>query len=280
MNATRFRLALLGVLGLVAVFFLILVPAFPQATAYHNFADQRPLLGVPHSLNVLSNIPFVIFGLLGIVYLLRPAVWNDAALFVAPWQRWAFLVLFAFIALTGVGSAYYHSQPNNSTLYWDRLPLTVVFMTFFALVLADRVSARLGPWSWLLLVAAGVVGVTHWEWTEMEGVGDVRLYGLVQFLTMAMLVVIVFAFPVRRYRTADLVAVLAWYVMAKVLELLDKVIYAANGVVSGHTLKHLVASLGALWLVLLLVQLRARLVTPVVRDSKQSRQQVLMPPCE
>jgi hypothetical protein len=252
MNATQFRLALLGVLGLIAVFFLILVPSFPQDTTYHNFADQRPVLGVPHSLNVLSNIPFVIFGLFGIIYLVRPVVWNDATRFAAPWERWAFLVLFACITLTGVGSAYYHIQPNNATLYWDRLPLTVVFMTFFALVLADRVSPRLGAWSWLLLVAAGALGVTHWEWTEMQGAGDVRLYGLVQFLPMAMLVLIVFAFPARRYRTAVLAAILAWYVAAKLLELLDKVIYTANGVVSGHTLKHLVASLGALWLVLLL----------------------------
>ena len=49
-----------------------------------------------------------------------------------------------------------------------------------------------------------------------------------------------------------LLAILGWYVLAKVLELGDKVIYSANGVVSGHTLKHVVASLGALWIVFLL----------------------------
>jgi hypothetical protein len=250
----QFRIAVLVILALAGLVWLVATPPFPQDTVYHNFADQRPMLGIPHALNVLSNAPFVLFGLLGIAYLVRPSVWNDATLFSAAWQRWAFLVLFAFVTATGVGSAYYHSQPDNSTLYWDRLPLTVVFMTFFTLVLTDRVDQRLGAWLRLPLVFAGVFGVTYWHWTEARGAGDVRLYGLIQFVPLAMLPVILLLFPAGRYRTADLFAVLLWYGLAKLLELLDQVIYTANGVVSGHTLKHLVSSLGTLWVVVLLMR--------------------------
>jgi len=250
--AFRVRIALIGVLALAALVSLAVVPPIPQDPAYHNFADQRPLLGVPHCLNVLSNAPFVVFGLLGVGWLLRPGVFQSPKLFAAPWERWAFLVLLVFVALTGFGSAYYHLQPSNDTLYWDRLPLTVVFMTFFALIVAERIGPRLGPWLWPPLVAAGVSGVTYWHWTELQGAGDVRVYALVQFFPLLVIPILLLAFPARYYRTADLLAILGWYFLAKVLEMADGVIYAANGVVSGHTLKHLAASLGALWVVFLL----------------------------
>jgi hypothetical protein len=251
-RAFRVRIALIGVLAIAALVSLAVVPPISQDPAYHDFADQRPLLGVPHCLNVLSNAPFVIFGVLGMAWLLRPSVFRSATLFAAPWERWAFLVLFAFIAITGFGSTYYHLQPSNSTLFWDRLPLTVVFMTFFALVLTERVNPGLGPWLWPPLVIAGVFGVTYWQWTALQGADDLRLYALVQFFPLLVLPILLLAFPARYYRTGDVFAILGWYALAKVLELTDGVVYAAGGVVSGHTLKHLAASLGAAWVVLLI----------------------------
>jgi hypothetical protein len=251
-RAFRVRLALIGVLAIAALVSLAVVPPISQDLVYHNFADQRPLLGVPHCLNVLSNAPFVIFGVLGMAWLLRPSVFRSATLFAASWERWAFLVLFAFIAITGFGSTYYHLHPSNGTLFWDRLPLTVVFMTFFALVLAERVNPRLGPLLWPPLVLAGVFGVTYWKWTALQGADDLRLYALVQFFPLLVLPILLVAFPARYYRTADVFAILGWYALAKVLELTDGVVYAAGGVVSGHTLKHLAASLGAAWVVLLI----------------------------
>src|SRR5262249_22606689 len=77
-------------------------------------------------------------------------------------------------------------------------------------------------------------------------------YALVQFVPLLIIPILLLCFPARYYRTADLFAILGWYALAKALELADGVIYAANGIVSGHTLKHLVASLGALWIVLML----------------------------
>ena len=254
MNAAQFRIALLGVLVLAGLIWLAVTPPFGQDRTYHDFADQRPMLGIPHALNVVSNAPFVIFGLLGILFVVRPSNWNNPQVFAACWERWALLTLFVFVTLTGIGSSYYHAQPSNSTLFWDRLPLTVVFMTFFVLVFADRVSPRLGPWLWLPLVAMGIFGVAYWHWSESQGRGDIRFYGLVQFLPLLMLPVILLAFPARRFRTADLVAILAWYGLAKLLELLDGQVYSANGIVSGHTLKHLVAALGALWMLRVLTK--------------------------
>jgi hypothetical protein len=104
--------------------------------------------------------------------------------------------------------------------------------------------------------------VTYWHWTELAGVGDIRLYAWVQFFPLLVIPLLLLTFPSRYYRTADLFAILGWYVLAKALELGDGVIYSANGAVSGHTLKHLAASLGALWIVFLLRKRYTGVTTP------------------
>lgn len=254
-------LAPLALLALAALAVLLFVPPFAQDPEYHNFADQRTLWHIPHALNVLSNIPFVIFGLMGLAWLMTPEGTAPGKHFMFVWEWWAYLLLFACVALTGFGSAYYHANPTNDTLYWDRLPLTVVFMTFFVLVVAERISPKVGPWLLGPCVAFGIFGVTYWHWTELRGAGDVRVYALVQFLPLLALPIVLLLFPARYTGTAGLWGVLAWYGLAKLLELLDRYVYTSNGLVSGHTLKHLVASLGGLWLVLLLQRRRALVPT-------------------
>lgn len=251
-QALRVRLLLILALGVLAFVALLLVRPFPQDPNYHNFADQRTLWNVPHALNVLSNLPFVVFGVLGVIYTLSPRGRQRSGAFLQAWEWWAFLVLFAFVAVTGFGSMYYHANPNNDTLFWDRLPLTVVFMAFFTLIIADRLSLRAGAWLFLPLMALGALSVTHWHWTEQQNAGDVRFYGFVQFFPMLVIPLLLVLFPPRYTRSADLFAALGWYVLAKLLELLDAPIFAVGGVVSGHTLKHLVASLGALWILRIL----------------------------
>jgi hypothetical protein len=45
---------------------LLVLPPIPQDQGYHQFADQRTLLGVPNFWNVVSNIPFIVIGALGL----------------------------------------------------------------------------------------------------------------------------------------------------------------------------------------------------------------------
>src|SRR6516164_4696688 len=55
-GAQRIRAAGILALTVVAAVFLFARPAIPQSLAYHDFADQRALLGVPHFWNVVSNV--------------------------------------------------------------------------------------------------------------------------------------------------------------------------------------------------------------------------------
>src|SRR5262245_63120081 len=106
---------LVALLGLMAASLAILplLPPIPQDPSYHQFADQRTLLGIPHFWNVVSNLPFVLVGAIGLWQFGR-----DRASFV----------LFLGVFLTGFGSAYYHWDPNDDTLFWDRLPMALTFM--------------------------------------------------------------------------------------------------------------------------------------------------------
>lgn len=66
----NWRLWLIGRVLLAATCSLFLLPPIPQSQIYHGFADQRALLGLPHCLDVSSNVPFLIFGVWGIFFVL------------------------------------------------------------------------------------------------------------------------------------------------------------------------------------------------------------------
>jgi hypothetical protein len=260
----RVRLLLLLGLTLSAAGAALAVPPLAQPPWYHQFADQRPLLGIPHALNVLSNLPFVVVGLLGVLFVTSPAARRLGGPFLGAGERLRFGVLFAAIALTGLGSAYYHADPGNARLVWDRLPLAVAFMAFFAITLAERVHPRTAA-LFVPLVLLGGASVVYWHLSEVHGSGDLRLYLFVQFYPLLATPVILLLFPARYTRTADLVAALLCYLLAKALELLDAQVYAQGGFVSGHTLKHLVAALSGAWLVYMVVKRRP--VFPTVTES-------------
>src|SRR5262245_44438504 len=238
-------LVLAGLAVGAAVAFLSL-PPLPQDPAYHRFADQRTLLGVPHCLNVVSNVPFLAVGVLGLGFVLGRRAAQPGGPFLTAAERWPYVLFFLGVGLTAFGSAYYHLDPDNDRLLWDRLPMAGAFMGLFAAVLGERAGLWLGLGLLAPLVAAGLASVLYWHWTEGQGRGDLRFYYLVQFYPMLALPLLLVLFPPRYTGTAELVAALGWYVLAKVCEHpLDGPIYALGHVVSGHTLKHLAAAVAA-----------------------------------
>jgi hypothetical protein len=240
------RHAILAIALAGAVLLVMSRPPIPQALDYHVMADERPLLGIPNSLNVLSNVPFAIVGLLGLAAVFgwrgRPSPFADR------WERWPYATLFAGVALTALGSSYYHLSPDNARLVWDRLPMAVGFMGLLTALLAERVNLTAGKWLFLPLLAAGAASVGYWYWSELRSTGDLRPYVLVQFGSLLVVVLILSLYPARYRGTAYLVAGLAAYAAAKGLEVADRSIFALGHVVSGHTLKHLAAAGGVLCL--------------------------------
>ena len=233
----RIHLFIIFLISITAVIGIVLVPAIPQDLNYHLFADQRDFHGFPNTFDVLSNVPFIIVGCLGLL-LLRNGVGKGGL----PELLWHYRIFFLGVLLTGVGSSYYHWQPDNSTLFWDRLPMTVGFMAFFAMLVGESVSLRAGRLMLLPLLLMGVGSAVYWYLTEMSGKGDLRFYLLVQFLPILLTPYILLFFRSRLSGNVWLWWLVAFYLLAKVLELTDHFWFDLTGAVSGHTLKHLAAA--------------------------------------
>lgn len=238
----------------------LLLPRIPQPQEYHDFADQRSFLGLPHVGDVVSNLAFMVFGLWGLMFLLRLDSEQISRHFHDRRERWPYLFVFAGSLFTGIGSWYYHLHPDNASLVWDRFPMAIAFTSLVAAVIAERISLRAGLWLLPILLLIGMGSVLQWYMSEVRGAGDLRFYAAVQAYSVLVLVIALFM-PPRYTRGSDLAVVAGLYALAKVLEILDEQIFALGRIVSGHTLKHLAAAVAAYW-ILRMLQKRRPLPTP------------------
>ena len=233
----KWRSALLLSLGLGVVIAVAMADPVPQDPLYHVFADQRPLAGIPNFLNVMSNLPFLLFGILG----WRSIAANEAS--VTSDTRLAWMILFFGVLLTAFGSGYFHLRPNNDTLVWDRLPMTIGFMSLVSIIVSEYFSPRIGRQILIPLLLLGAASVAYWAYTESQGVGDLRPYAVVQFLPMVLIPLTILLYNTRSDLGRYLWWMIGFYVAAKIAEQLDDTLFALGGALSGHSLKHLLASL-------------------------------------
>lgn len=220
--------------ALILIAALTIFGPIAQPHDYHAFADQRALCGVAHGGDVFSNAGFLLVALYGFHALRRSPAADPA--------RSAYAVFFAAIGLTALGSTWYHLAPDNARLVWDRLPIAVACAALLAAAIRD--ACRDTPATRLalpLLSAFGVFSVVWWSWT-----GDLRFYLLIQAAPLVLIPVLQWQSrsPIRR-RTAFFVAIVL-YVWAKLFEVADHAVFEALGVISGHTIKHLLATIAAL----------------------------------
>lgn len=237
-TARLLPLLLLAVGASVVVF---LYAPMVQPKGYHGFADQRSVYGVPNFWNVASNLPFLFVGAYGVW-----GVLSKSAPGAVRGLRTCYLTVFVGTFLTGVGSGYYHVAPDDATLAWDRLPIAITFMAFFAVIIGEHIEASWGAVLLPVLLVLGVSSVAYWRVSAGFGNEDLRPYILVQYLPLLLVPVIVALFPSAVQPVGYVWGVLAAYGVAKGLELLDQAVYARLGGVSGHALKHVVAACGLL----------------------------------
>jgi hypothetical protein len=199
-----------------------------QDQDYHRFADARTLLGVENGADVLSNLPLVVVGAMGLGVL-----WRNHETLRAYW-------LFFFAAASaGIGSAYYHLSPDDGRMVWDRLPIAIAFMALLSAAISDRLDAKAGNAILIPLTVLGAVSVLWWA-----KVDDLTPYLLVQYGALAAIVALCARGPLRYSTTAATLLAAIIYGTAKICELNDRLIFVVTGGwVSGHTLKHLLAAL-------------------------------------
>lgn len=239
----RVKYGIITSMTLIVVLIACMVEPFGQSPLFHSFADTRTILNIPNGLNVTSNLPFIFIGIFGLCILRR----HNIAMIYG--------VMFTGILLTGIGSAYYHYHPDNNTLVYDRIPMTIVFTAFLTATIAERISLRWGTRLLFPFVGIGIASVLWWYYTEQIGAGDLRPYMVVQFYPILLIPVIFIFFPAPGSATTTryFMWIIAWYLVAKIFERFDKEIFSTLGFISGHSLKHMGAAVST-WYILQIYQ--------------------------
>jgi len=255
---------MLGVvlLGAALLFF---VPPIAQPLAYHNFADSRSIIGIPNFMDVISNLLILFAGSYGLKLLLDPRDGVQRSHFESSIEAIPYITFFMGAVLTSFGSAYYHISPDNFSLAWDRLPITIMITSFLAAVISERIHQKTGLILLPLLVGVGIFSVGHWHQTELAGAGDLRLYLAVQFLPILLSLYMLF-FLRSRYSRGDYFGwAILLYALAKAAEIFDHDIFTLLlQWVSGHTLKHVFVAIAML---ILAEMLRCRIPVNKVQQA-------------
>lgn len=226
------------VISIIGVCTVWLMPSIAQDVSYHNFADQRTMFAIPNFLNVVSNIPYLIIGLYGCLL-----IFKESSITTIKSLRLVYLLFFIGVALVCMGSAYYHLNPGNNTLLWDRLPMTLAFMSFFTVIIGEYIHEKTAAQLYIPLLLISIISVLYWYWSETIGQGDLRLYILVQFLPVILIPVILRLFTHRFTHSYYFGLIIVCYVLAKCFEMADQFIFDTLEIISGHTLKHLISAL-------------------------------------
>lgn len=211
-----------------------------QPAHYHEFADARVMWGVNNAMDVLSNVGFLLVGVWGLrALILSLRKFGVDAVFVA------YFLFAVSIFATAFASAYYHLAPNDTRLFWDRLPIALACASLLAAVRLDAVQstwrAGCGVALWM-----GAAWWSVWWW---QSTADLRPYLALQVMAVALIPLLQYVNDARSSQRSAFAWAIALYVLAKICELADATILSHLVWVSGHSLKHVLSALAA-WVLL------------------------------
>jgi len=259
---------------MISAFFLFVEP-IPQPQAYHDFADKRRFLCschastegfflppgaqrrrggfvVPNFGDVASNVVIFAGGIYGLValhwydYNRRDDAEEEGVEAEDPIREWQLKVclptFFSSTVVISAGSTYYHWAPSNGSLVWDRLPMTLAFVSVFCFMLEEYMpTVGMGQSLLQPLLGVGVFSVGYWHRYD-----DLRLYALVQFLPLMAIAALLVCSRPRHGGAMQQTMGLMCYAVAKACEDRDYEIFSwTNKTISGHSLKHVFAGLAS-----------------------------------
>ena len=224
-------------IGLIILLLLaIFLPAIAQNQNYHNFIDQRTFFRIKNASNTLSNLAFIVVGLWGLINFYKNKYIKISNSFSVLLN-----LFFVSIILTGLGSSYYHLSPNDFTLVFDRLALSFTFAVILAMLANIRISERSGFHTLAELIILAPLSVLLWNYN-----GNLTPYAVVQFGGIIIIVLTLLLTKAQK-QSPCFTSLIILYGFAKVAEFYDVEIFnLSQNLISGHTLKHLIASIAVL----------------------------------
>jgi hypothetical protein len=220
----------------IATITMFLQNPIPQSAQYSHFVDQRMFFGIANFYNVISNLPFLLVGFYGLNLLKNNKLNINKSL------KPIYYIMFFGVVSVFFGSSYFHLDVNNQTLFWDRLPMVVIFMSLFSLVIAEFINLKIGKTLFPWLLVLGVLSIVYWIIGEYNQAGDLRFYALIQFLPMLIIPIILLTF--KQPSASGYWYLLLAYALAKVFEYFDSQIFELITLMGGHAIKHIIAAIG------------------------------------
>ena len=251
--------AIASVVALMLLHGLIAQPAH-----YHEFADDSLWASIPHAADVLSNVGFAVVAIWGALRLWPQR--NHPAL-RAGWLGYSMFLI--ALLLTAAGSTYYHVAPDDWRLVWDRLPIALACTGLLAGVRAQLVPRVNVTFEVIGLAAFAVASVAWWYVGQLSGDGDLRPYLMLQIAPLLLIPLWQTVYGANRADRLWFGFALVLYVLAKIAEIHDHEIHAMLGWITGHTLKHVLASAAAWVLVARLI--RSTSSAPKLDDVRASQ---------
>ncbi len=209
-----------------------------QPAHYGDFADHSAIFGIRHAADVLSNAGFALVGIWGWLALWP---WRNSDQLRAGWPGYRLFLIGLF--LTAFGSAFYHLAPDNSRLIWDMLPIALAGAGLLVGVRGDTQPGSKTKIDAIVLGLFAVASVAWWVYTDRHGANDLRPYLLLQVLPLILIPLWQSIYRAPRADRMAFAVAMGLYVLAKIAEVLDHQIASTFGFVSGHTLKHLLATM-------------------------------------
>ena len=230
------------------IFIALLYGKVEQPQSYYQFADDRTFFGIPNGLDVMSNLAIVYPAIIGLLFLQDRR--ESGFQYRDPIEPVIYYSLFIGFALTFLGSIWFHLNPNDSTLVWDRLGMSVIMACYCSLIIADMYSIDLAKQIHYPLIAIGSLSIIYWHFS-----GDLRFYFIFK-LQPLILVFILIKFGKKVYdRSEDYLVSMLLIGIATLMENVDEGVFESLVIISGHTLKHIFAG-ASLWWVMRMIQTR------------------------
>lgn len=247
-NVNTARLLIASVLIFALGAALQFIWPLTQPASYHHFADQRSIGMLRNAADVLSNVAILAAGLLNLGWVVRHASRQ-------PSQFPGMVAVAAGLILTAFGSAYYHFAPSDSTLVWDRLPMTIVFAGILAMLWTSVTGLRVNWVQVAILVTVSVGTIGYWlAFNSLWPYAELQFGGLALIVGMTLI--------------GKVDAPLGWgmvigfYALAKVFETFDWQIWDLTGhLFAGHALKHIASGLAGASIMLIALAPRANVAS-------------------
>ncbi|KAL4297284.1 hypothetical protein GQ457_12G021160 [Hibiscus cannabinus] len=278
----RGRTRIWGAALLCWLFIMLVTPKIPLSYNNHLYADMRNFvvkklekivhglliyldfkvgedmdfvlcfaIGVPNTLNVITNFPFLIVGVLGFVLCLGGGSFFNIRL---PGELWGWLLFYGGIASVAFGSAYFHLRPDDNRVLLDTLPMMIACSSLFSSFILERLGERIGLSCLFSLLVLAVLSAVY-----ARTFNDLRLCMTFQFIPCMAIPIMTFLFPPKYTHSRYWLWTVGVCILAKMEALADMKIYqATNYIISGHSLEHLCSAIAPVLITVMLVHRSCR----------------------